>query len=1033
MAYDIDTLQIEIEASSSKAVDYLNELVEALEAVKSASQGFNLSGMFGASGGSSGNVKRAKADYSSLAQEIKSLSVTFGNLPNSVQKSANALVKAKSAINALSGQKAVSSLDDVRSALMSASDAAQSAGKSFGNGQLSIEEYATAFASLPKEVQRAVTANAKLESSNTKLSKSYGVLGTGISSVTAKFGVYFSVFRRIANWMADWVTESNDYVENLNLFTVAMGDAAESAKEYAEKVQDALGIDPSEWMRNQGLFKQIVSGYGVASENANLMSKNLTQLGYDISSFYNIDIEEAMTKLQSGIAGELEPLRRLGYALDQATLQQVAYNNGVTKSISSMTQAEKAQLRYIAIMEQSGNAMGDLSRTVQTPANAIRILQQQFTQLARSLGNLLIPMLQKIIPILQAVVEVATEAVQRLAVLVGFEMPTIDYSGLEGMESAAEDTTEAINELKNATLGIDELNILSSTTSSGSSTYGDLGLDLSQWDYDFLSGVQEDADNLKETAKEILKYAEDILVVFAAWKISSALVSGLSNVKNIIANEVSPATKISLGLTLTITSVVLGFKAGYSIGYDGGSVKDEIEAILSPVAGAVGGALIGNAVFPGIGTAVGAIIGFTLGLTATVVGYIKGDYESSPFYQQLQEYKAKAEETLELNKEIRVNISTRYTEYSEIESEYGAYIKILDEIFRLNEIPEKTAEELTTMSTYVDIINGLEIDGLYLTFDEATGKIKETKDEIYGVIDALIAQAKVTAAQESLVQIYKDMYDVESDLAEVRAKLNEADFASWKAQNTYNDALAEYNRLIDSGLSDYEANYEINKKYGGLLENLYVQMTDAKDAEDALREAYNNSLGVLEELQSEVDFYTGELRDLTKETDNAGEAFDDFANGVSKNCSTVSGNLKNLTDSAKTAIGSFQNLNTLTSTVGGLSAQKYAISFASTYATGGFPAEGELFVAREAGPELVGRIGNRTAVANNDQIVSGIANANEGVVNAVYAIGSMIVKAVNDKDNNFYVSGKQLARTLAPYSASAAKTAGTSLVQGGNA
>ena len=99
-------------------------------------------------------------------------------------------------------------------------------------------------------------------------------------------------------------------------------------------------------------------------EKANLMSKNLTQLGYDISSFYNISIEEAMEKLQSGIAGEIEPLRRLGYAIDVATLQEVAYAHGIEQSVNTMNQAQKSQLRYLAIMEQSGNVMGDMARTV---------------------------------------------------------------------------------------------------------------------------------------------------------------------------------------------------------------------------------------------------------------------------------------------------------------------------------------------------------------------------------------------------------------------------------------------------------------------------------------------------------------------------------------------------------------------------------------------------------------------------------------------------------------------------------------------
>ena len=139
------------------------------------------------------------------------------------------------------------------------------------------------------------------------------------------------------------------YIENMNLFTVAMGEAAQRL-DYAVQVNKVLGIDTSEWIRNQGVFKQITSGFGIAENDANQMSKVLTQLGYDISSFFNISIEDAMQKVQSGISGELEPLRRLGYALDQATLQQVAYNHGIDQSINTMTQAEKSYLRFIAIL-----------------------------------------------------------------------------------------------------------------------------------------------------------------------------------------------------------------------------------------------------------------------------------------------------------------------------------------------------------------------------------------------------------------------------------------------------------------------------------------------------------------------------------------------------------------------------------------------------------------------------------------------------------------------------------------------------------
>ena len=104
-------------------------------------------------------------------------------------------------------------------------------------------------------------------------------------------------------------------------------------------------IDLSDWIRNQGVFNTLLTGFGDTADRASLMSKNLTQLGYDLSSFFNISVEDSMQKLQSGISGELEPLRRLGYDLSQARLEAVALSLGIDKSVSSMTQAEKAELR----------------------------------------------------------------------------------------------------------------------------------------------------------------------------------------------------------------------------------------------------------------------------------------------------------------------------------------------------------------------------------------------------------------------------------------------------------------------------------------------------------------------------------------------------------------------------------------------------------------------------------------------------------------------------------------------------------------
>lgn len=522
MAVDIDSLQIEIEATSSDAASKIEQLATALTNLKSAAKG--------------------GAGLTTVSKQLQALSNATKTL-NSTNINTSKLKELTSALNSLSSVQKVSGLTSSINALKKLPDITSQLGKmDLGKFASQMREVASAmaplanemqkvangFSAFPVRIQKIIQSNSSLAQSNKKTAKTFSLLNTGIN---------LYVFQRFASIASDWVTESNAYVENLNLFTVAMGEYASEAKEYAEQVQSIMGIDSSEWMRNQGVFMQMASGFGVATDSAALMSKNLTQLGYDISSFYNIGIEEAMEKLQSGLAGEIEPLRRLGYAIDVASLEQVALNHGITESVNAMTQAEKAQLRYVAIMEQSKNAMGDLSRTIQTPANAMRILNQQITQLSRALGNLLIPILQQIIPWVQAFVEVLTEAIQALASLFGFELPTIDYSGIEtgigGVTSGAEDASGALGdaakkakELNNAVLGIDELNIISPKqdtggtggSGGGAAGGGDLGLDLPE--YDFLGGLRDQVNSLKEPLKEFLiDYVLPIGTALAGWKI----------------------------------------------------------------------------------------------------------------------------------------------------------------------------------------------------------------------------------------------------------------------------------------------------------------------------------------------------------------------------------------------------------------------------------------------------------------------------------------------------------------------------------
>lgn len=178
------------------------------------------------------------------------------------------------------------------------------------------------------------------------------------------FGVLVGIFTRLGSKLGEFTEKSAGYVEDLNLFNVSMGESTRQAKEFIDTISGTLGLDPSQMMRNMGTFNVMAEGFGIASDKAYIMSKNLTQLTYDFSSFFNLDFETSATKLRSALAGEVEPMRALGISLTQATLQQVAFENGITKSVATMSEAEKAQLRYIALMTRITEAQGDMGRTL---------------------------------------------------------------------------------------------------------------------------------------------------------------------------------------------------------------------------------------------------------------------------------------------------------------------------------------------------------------------------------------------------------------------------------------------------------------------------------------------------------------------------------------------------------------------------------------------------------------------------------------------------------------------------------------------
>jgi phage-related protein len=201
-------------------------------------------------------------------------------------------------------------------------------------------------------------------------------------------------------------------VESENLFEVSFGKMAKAAREWSDITSKALGLNAFAVRRNAATYYTMLSSMGLAEEKAYEMSTSMTKLAYDMASFYNLNPEEAFEKLRAGITGEAEPLKTLGVLISDATVQAYAMNNGIgtlTKTKEGfkleLTETDKVLARYGLIMKSTSQAQGDLARTMDSPTNQLRIMKEQITQIGIEFGQILIPVLQNLLQVIQPVVD----------------------------------------------------------------------------------------------------------------------------------------------------------------------------------------------------------------------------------------------------------------------------------------------------------------------------------------------------------------------------------------------------------------------------------------------------------------------------------------------------------------------------------------------------------------------------------------------------------------------------------------------------
>lgn len=459
----------------------------------------------------------------SSASSLSHLSRAFNTLGNASQN-AQSVVTMASSLSKLGGasvQRAITNIPLLATAMNNLMVTLSKSPRVSNN----VIQLTNALANLATQGSKVGSASRSIEkglnranNSATRASKSFG----GLASAIGKFyATYFLVIRGIKGLYKS-IESTADYLEAFNYFNVALGKIGsdwshqfeqygyESAEAYADsfstRLQSSLknlsglqitlnadgnGLLTETGLKNLGLNIQEITQYasqlasvtnsvGQVGEVSLAAANSLTKLGADLSSLFNLDYSSVMQNLQSGLIGQSRALYKYGIDITNATLQTYAYELGLEKAVSEMTQAEKMQLRLIAILDQSKVSWGDLANTINSPSNMIRQFKNNLKEVGMVLGQLFIPLMQKVMPVINGV----TIALKRLLVnIAGFLGIQLDlssfgqgYSGLgedvDGLTDSLDDATESAKKLKTVTLGIDELNINAPQDTSGTSTGG---------------------------------------------------------------------------------------------------------------------------------------------------------------------------------------------------------------------------------------------------------------------------------------------------------------------------------------------------------------------------------------------------------------------------------------------------------------------------------------------------------------------------------------------------------------------------------
>lgn len=619
---ELDSLEVKITGTATKAIDSIDKLMEYLTKLSISLATVNGSSLSSLASGVSQlgsamqNMNAGTADFTRLAKNITKIgsvdSVALTNTATSLQ----AVTKAVASISAIP-QNATQVTEFAKSLGKLGSKSIENAVVNIPKLGNALNGLMTTLSRAPTVSQNVIqmtnalanlaSQGSKVGTSSNSLQKSlYGVSTSvrtatksswNLASAIGKFyATYFMVIRG-SKKLIEAIKSTTDYIEAFNYQAVAFGkigsewdkdyekygydNATAYAESFQSRVNDTLGklsglkvnvqggLLEESGVKNLGLNIQEITQYasqlasvtnslGQTGEATTAITKSMTMLAGDISSLFNVDYSTVAQNLQSGLIGQSRALYKYGIDITNATLATYAYNLGISKSVSEMTQMEKQQLRVLAILDQSKVSWGDLANTINSPSNMLRQFSNNMKEVGMVAGQLFIPILSKVMPVVNGVTIVIKRLLVGLASLMGVKIDFESFGqsgykdtsdGLEDISDGYQDVSDSAKKATLSLMGFDEINKLQDDTSSSKGSSGggggstiDLTDDIAKAAADYEAAWNKAFANMENSAvawaDKIEKALEPVKQIFkdfaigdfyAAGQDTSNLVAGIFN------------------------------------------------------------------------------------------------------------------------------------------------------------------------------------------------------------------------------------------------------------------------------------------------------------------------------------------------------------------------------------------------------------------------------------------------------------------------------------------------------------------------